>query len=120
MGTEHFPAEERDRALSGRGKGQSTFRPRKGTERSSPHADGRMMEPFRLTDGIEVRDRAPLFLIGGPCVIESRAHVDFMCGRIREVCSRLGVPFVFKASFDKANRSSGASFRGPGAEEGAE
>ena len=77
------------------------------------------MNPFSITDGLEVRDRAPFFFIGGPCVIESFEHIDFMCAAISEICRQVGVSFVFKASFDKANRSSIQSFRGPGAREGA-
>lgn len=77
------------------------------------------MKPFRIADEIEVRDGAPFFLIGGPCVIESRDHIDSMCGRIREICAGLHIPYIFKASFDKANRSSIDSYRGPGADEGA-
>ena len=76
------------------------------------------MKQFSIADGIEVRDHAPFFFIGGPCVIESFDHMDFMCGKIAEVCGRLNIPFIFKASFDKANRSSLDSFRGPGAGEG--
>jgi len=57
----------------------------------------------------------PLALIAGPCVIESEAHVHFLARQIREIA---GPDFVFKASFDKANRSSGASYRGPGIREG--
>ena len=59
-----------------------------------------------------------LFLIAGPCVIESRDLVFEVAGRLREITAELGVPFVFKASFDKANRSSVTSFRGPGLEAG--
>jgi 2-dehydro-3-deoxyphosphooctonate aldolase (KDO 8-P synthase) len=77
------------------------------------------MKPFLIADGIEVRDSAPFFFIGGPCVIESFEHIHFMCGKISEICRGLKIPFVFKASFDKANRSSLESFRGPGAREGA-
>ncbi len=77
------------------------------------------MKPFRIGGVIEVKDGAPFFFIGGPCVIESTDHIDFMCGKIREICARLNVPYIFKASFDKANRSSIQSFRGPGPEEGA-
>jgi 2-dehydro-3-deoxyphosphooctonate aldolase (KDO 8-P synthase) len=77
------------------------------------------MKPFFITDAIEVRDGAPFFLIGGPCVIESFEHIDFMCSQISQICERLGIPFIFKASFDKANRSSIDSYRGPGPEEGA-
>lgn len=75
------------------------------------------MKPFQLAKGFEIRDNAPLFLIAGPCVIESFDHIDFMCGKIREICSLLEIPYIFKASFDKANRSSIQSYRGPGAEE---
>ena len=77
------------------------------------------MKSFLIADGIEVRDRMPFFFIGGPCVIESFEHIDLMCRSISEICRRLNVPFIFKASFDKANRSSVRSFRGPGAREGA-
>jgi 2-dehydro-3-deoxyphosphooctonate aldolase (KDO 8-P synthase) len=60
----------------------------------------------------------PFFLIAGPCVIESEALIEEVAGRLKELTGRLGVPFIFKASFDKANRSSRASFRGPGIESG--
>jgi 2-dehydro-3-deoxyphosphooctonate aldolase (KDO 8-P synthase) len=56
----------------------------------------------------------PLVLIGGPCVIESEAHAVDLGGRIAAIARRRGVPYVFKASFDKANRTSGRSYRGPG------
>jgi 2-dehydro-3-deoxyphosphooctonate aldolase (KDO 8-P synthase) len=59
-----------------------------------------------------------LFLIAGPCVIESREHVLFMASELKKITSAHGVPFVFKASYDKANRSSIKSFRGPGLREG--
>ena len=60
----------------------------------------------------------PLFLISGPCVIESKSLVEEIAGRLCEITARLQVPYVFKASFDKANRSSVKSFRGPGMAEG--
>jgi len=60
----------------------------------------------------------PLFLIAGPCVIESEGLVLEVAAALREITGRLGVPFIFKASFDKANRSASASFRGPGLEAG--
>ncbi len=60
----------------------------------------------------------PIFLIAGPCVIESRELVFDVAGQLKELCRELEVPFVFKASYDKANRSSGTSFRGPGQEQG--
>lgn len=56
----------------------------------------------------------PLFLIAGPCVIESEGLVMEVAGRLRDMTATLGIPFIFKASFDKANRSSSKSFRGPG------
>lgn len=59
-----------------------------------------------------------LFLIAGPCVIESEAHVRTMAEAIQRIASDLGVPYIFKASYDKANRTSVKSFRGPGLEEG--
>ncbi len=60
----------------------------------------------------------PLLLIAGPCVIESETHTLRMAEQINAIARRLGLPYVFKASFDKANRSSGQSFRGPGLEAG--
>ncbi len=66
----------------------------------------------------EVGQDRPLFLIAGPCVIESQELVLEVAGRLREITSALGVPFIFKSSFDKANRSSRASFRGLGLEVG--
>jgi 2-dehydro-3-deoxyphosphooctonate aldolase (KDO 8-P synthase) len=68
--------------------------------------------------GAAVGNDKPLFLIAGPCVIESQALVEEVAGRLREITAKLHIPFVFKASFDKANRSSTASFRGPGIERG--
>ena len=62
--------------------------------------------------------KAPLFLIAGPCVIESEAHAMFMAEGLREIASAVRVPLIFKASYDKANRSSVSSFRGPGLKEG--
>lgn len=61
---------------------------------------------------------APLFLIAGPCVIESEAHATGMAERLARITSDLGIPFIFKASYDKANRSSLSSYRGPGLTEG--
>ena len=60
----------------------------------------------------------PLFLIAGPCVIESRELAFETAGILQEMTRTLGIPFIYKSSFDKANRSSGASFRGPGMDEG--
>ena len=60
----------------------------------------------------------PLFLIAGPCVIESQSLVEEIAGALKECTEKLQMPFIFKASFDKANRSSHSSFRGPGLEKG--
>jgi 2-dehydro-3-deoxyphosphooctonate aldolase (KDO 8-P synthase) len=68
--------------------------------------------------GYEVGNGQPLFLIAGPCVIESAALVQEVAGRMKEITQRLQIPYIFKASYDKANRSSRASFRGPGIEAG--
>jgi 2-dehydro-3-deoxyphosphooctonate aldolase (KDO 8-P synthase) len=66
----------------------------------------------------EVGPDRPFFLIAGPCVIESETLVIDVAGRLRELTTKLGIPFIFKASFDKANRSSRSSFRGPGIDAG--
>ena len=68
--------------------------------------------------GHEVGLGRPFFLIAGPCVIESPGLTEEIAGRLREITRRLAIPFVFKASYDKANRSSRASYRGPGLDEG--
>ena len=68
--------------------------------------------------GFEAGLDRPLFLIAGPCVIESESIALESAARLKEITGRLGVPFIYKSSFDKANRSSGASYRGPGREEG--
>ena len=67
---------------------------------------------------ISVGANAPLMIAAGPCVIESRELIHFLAGRLKETTSELGLPFVFKASYDKANRTSIRSFRGPRANEG--
>ena len=68
--------------------------------------------------GFEVGIDRPFFLIAGPCVIESRELAMETAGSLKEITARLGVPFIYKSSYDKANRSSIGSFRGPGLEEG--
>jgi 2-dehydro-3-deoxyphosphooctonate aldolase (KDO 8-P synthase) len=73
--------------------------------------------PVQLGD-ITIGAGAPFVLIAGPCVIESEAHASRLAGDIAAVARRAGVPFIFKASYDKANRTSGKSFRGPGLAEG--
>jgi 2-dehydro-3-deoxyphosphooctonate aldolase (KDO 8-P synthase) len=68
--------------------------------------------------GFDVGLDKPFFLIAGPCVIESEQLQMDVAGRLKEITGALGIPFIFKSSFDKANRSSGKSFRGPGREAG--
>lgn len=70
--------------------------------------------------GFEVGLEHPLFLIAGPCVVESRDMAHDTAGRLKEICAQLGVPFIYKSSYDKANRSSSKSFRGPGRDKGLE
>ena len=71
-------------------------------------------------DGFEAGLDRPFFLIAGPCVVESEQLQMDTAGTLREMCAELGVPLVFKSSYDKANRSSGHSFRGPGMTRGLE
>jgi 2-dehydro-3-deoxyphosphooctonate aldolase (KDO 8-P synthase) len=68
--------------------------------------------------GFDVGLDRPLFLIAGPCVVESRQLQMDVAGELKAICADLRIPFIFKSSYDKANRSSHASFRGPGMEEG--
>ena len=68
--------------------------------------------------GFEVGNDQPLFLIAGTCVVESEQMTLDVAGTLKEVCGDLGIPFIYKSSFDKANRSSRDGFRGPGMEEG--
>lgn len=75
------------------------------------------MTPVSLGD-IVFGGGAPFALIAGPCVIESEAHATMLAERLIDIARRCGVPFVFKASFDKANRTSLGSYRGPGLDEG--
>lgn len=75
------------------------------------------MQPIEFA-GLTVGGGAPLLLVAGPCVIESEAHAIDIAQAVREIARRAGVQFVFKASYDKANRTSGRSFRGPGLDEG--
>jgi 2-dehydro-3-deoxyphosphooctonate aldolase (KDO 8-P synthase) len=73
--------------------------------------------PIRVGD-ISIGGGSPFALIAGPCVIESEAHATAMAAALVDIARRAGVPFIFKASYDKANRTSGRSFRGPGLAEG--
>ena len=75
------------------------------------------MKPVQVGD-IAIGGGRPLALIAGPCVIESEPHAQSIAAALADITRRLNVPFIFKASFDKANRTSGKSFRGPGLAEG--
>src|SRR6476660_8094918 len=70
--------------------------------------------------GYDVGLDKPFFLIAGPCVVESEQLQMDVAGKLKEMTAELGIPFIFKSSYDKANRSSGKSFRGPGMEKGLE
>ena len=70
--------------------------------------------------GFDVGLEHPIFLIAGTCVIESRQMAMDTAGTLKEITAALGIPFIYKSSFDKANRSSGKSFRGPGIDKGLE
>jgi 2-dehydro-3-deoxyphosphooctonate aldolase (KDO 8-P synthase) len=70
--------------------------------------------------GFEVGLDRPFFLISGPCVVESEQLQMEVAGQLKEITASLGIPFIFKSSYDKANRSSGSSFRGPGMARGLE
>ncbi len=72
---------------------------------------------MRLCD-FDVGIDRPFFLISGPCVIESEQLAMDTAGQLKEICAALNIPFIYKSSFDKANRSSGSSFRGPGLDAG--
>jgi 2-dehydro-3-deoxyphosphooctonate aldolase (KDO 8-P synthase) len=76
------------------------------------------VEPYVQLAGYEIGEREPLFLIGGPCVLESEEMALNVATTLAKITARLGVPYVFKASFDKANRSSGKAPRGLGMAEG--
>ena len=72
---------------------------------------------MKLT-GFEVGADQPFFLIAGTCVVESESNAIDTAGTLKEITTELGIPFIYKSSFDKANRSSRDGFRGPGMEEG--
>ncbi len=78
-----------------------------------------MLNSFDI-GGIAVGGGAPLFLVAGPCVLESEELARRVCGEVREIAGRLGIGYVFKSSYDKANRQSYSSYRGPGLERGLE
>ncbi len=75
-------------------------------------------KPFDLTDEIVIGPDRPLVVFAGPCVIESAEMCREIAGALQKICRRLELPYVFKASFDKANRTSLDSFRGPGLQQG--
>ena len=77
------------------------------------------VKKVKITDKITVGNDK-MFLIAGPCVIESEDLVMEVAGKMKEITDKLGIQYIFKASFDKANRSSISSFRGPGLEKGLE
>jgi hypothetical protein len=86
--------------------------------RGSQQAQGRQVAEgggMKLC-GFDVGLDKPFFLIAGPCVVESEQLQMDTAGTLKEITSALGIPFIFKSSYDKANRSSGTSFRGPGME----
>ena len=76
------------------------------------------MRRVKIAEGIEVGGGGPLLLIAGPCVVESAGQCHTLAKRLKQIAADARLPFVFKASFDKANRSSAASYRGPGMERG--
>src|SRR5271169_2586859 len=82
------------------------------SSRHMPHTKEIALRALHLGGG------NPLFLIAGPCVIESEAHARKMAEKVAKIASDCGVPYLFKASYDKANRSSVKAFRGPGLKEG--
>lgn len=73
---------------------------------------------IKLINNVKIGGPNSFFLIGGPCVIETHEHAFSLAREIKKICDHLKIPFIFKASYDKANRSSISSFRGPGLEKG--
>ena len=76
------------------------------------------VKSIEIAPGVKAGDGQPLFLIAGPCVIESEELILSTAERLKSICTSLNIPLIFKSSFDKANRSSITSFRGPGIEKG--
>ncbi len=79
---------------------------------------GRIMREAFDIGGIRLGRGAPIVLIAGPCVLESPELAETVCGAVRDIAGRLGIGYIFKSSYDKANRQSAQSFRGPGLERG--
>jgi 2-dehydro-3-deoxyphosphooctonate aldolase (KDO 8-P synthase) len=73
---------------------------------------------IQINEKIRIGGDHPLFLIGGPCVLENEEHALFLAREIQAICNDLNIPYIFKASYDKANRSSLGSYRGPGFQKG--
>jgi 2-dehydro-3-deoxyphosphooctonate aldolase (KDO 8-P synthase) len=73
---------------------------------------------INISEKVKIGGAQPLFLIGGPCVLENEDHAIILAKQIKTVCDNLGIPYIFKASYDKANRSSLTSYRGPGFPDG--
>ena len=92
--------------------------PASGSDRPPADPQSGSTRRVRISGNVAIGGGSPLAFIGGPCVIESEAHALKMARALAKLCSEIGIPYVFKASFDKANRSSLASFRGPGLQEG--
>ena len=78
-----------------------------------------MSNPFDIA-GIPIGKGEPLVLIAGPCALESQELAEDICGQVKEIAGRLRMPYIFKSSYDKANRQSYGSFRGPGIDKGLE
>jgi 2-dehydro-3-deoxyphosphooctonate aldolase (KDO 8-P synthase) len=76
------------------------------------------MKTVRITDSVQFANNLPLAIIAGPCAMESRQFALDTAAELKEIFGKLGIPFIYKSSFDKANRSSAGSFRGVGMEEG--
>jgi 2-dehydro-3-deoxyphosphooctonate aldolase (KDO 8-P synthase) len=92
--------------------------PAKASDRSAADLPPGRTREVRITADLAIGGGAPLAFIAGPCVIESEGHAVRMARVLRETARRIGVPYIFKSSFDKANRTSAASFRGPGLADG--
>ncbi|MBI4169965.1 MAG: 3-deoxy-8-phosphooctulonate synthase [Acidobacteria bacterium] len=92
--------------------------PARASDRSAADLPPGRTREVRITADLAIGGGAPLAFIAGPCVIESEGHAVRMARVLRETARRIGVPYIFKSSFDKANRTSAASFRGPGLADG--
>ena len=95
-----------------------TSRQRRPQPATSPQRGGRVSSDVIDLCGFKAGLNQPLFLIAGPCVVESRDLALDTAGELKEICSRIGLPFIYKSSYDKANRTSIKSFRGMGMDKG--